>query len=89
MVLGPLRRNNRRAPALVITAGYDVLRDEGEQYADRLAKAGVPVTLRRYDGMIHGFLRRFMFFDGGRFALEDLGRELRKAMAAMPVEPRR
>jgi acetyl esterase len=42
-------------PAVVVTAGRDPLRDEAEQYVQRLRAAGVPVTARRWDGMVHGF----------------------------------
>lgn len=43
------------APAYVVTAGFDPLRDEGRAYAEAMAAAGVPVAYRCYDDMVHGF----------------------------------
>jgi acetyl esterase len=58
-------------PAVVITAEFDPLRDEGEAYAAALEKAGVPVVARRYDGMIHGFMDMGPFSPAAKAALDD------------------
>jgi acetyl esterase len=67
----PLRAEtlNNLPPALILTAQYDPLRDEGEAYAASLREASVPCRLIRYDGMIHGFTRRFQLLDAAQEAL--------------------
>jgi acetyl esterase len=57
-------------PASVVTAGFDPLRDEGIAYADALEKAGVPVTARCYDDMVHGFFGMGVLPGGPAMAAE-------------------
>ena len=57
---------------------YDVLLSEGESYAARLQTAGVPTTIRRYDGMTHGFVHLSGVFDVGKQAVSDVAEHLRQ-----------
>ncbi|MBL1098484.1 alpha/beta hydrolase fold domain-containing protein [Streptomyces sp. 205] len=68
-------------PALVITAGYDPLRDEGEAYAQRLREAGVTVEQVSYEGQIHGFFSMPAAIPAAREALERVTATLRRAWA--------
>ena len=59
-------------PALIVTAGFDPLRDEGEAYAEALRAAGTPVVLRRFAGEIHGFVNAVGVSRIGRDAVIEL-----------------
>jgi acetyl esterase len=68
-------------PAVVYTAEFDPLRDEGEAYAARLREAGVRVTSNRFDGQIHAFFQMLGVFPAARQAIDAAGAELRSAFA--------
>jgi len=66
--------------ALVLTAEYDPLRDEGEAYGARLRDAGVSTEMSRYDGQIHGFASMLDMLDAGKRAVDQIGAALRAAL---------
>jgi acetyl esterase len=67
-------------PALVVTAGFDPLRDEGEAYAERMEHAGVPVTISRNEGMFHGFYGLDPVLDAAKRATAETIAALRQAL---------
>src|SRR5207249_3032560 len=81
--LCPLRAQNLEglAPALVITAEFDPLRDEGEAYAARLREAGNQAHLKRYAGMIHGFFGMGPLLTKAREATKEAASALGAAFA--------
>ena len=81
--LCPLRAKDlkRLPPALVVTAEFDPLRDEGETYAARLREAGNQADLKRYPGMIHGFFGMGPLLTKAREATKEAASALRAAFA--------
>jgi acetyl esterase len=81
--LSPLRADDVSGlpPALVVTAGFDPLRDEGEAYAEKLREAGVPVALRRHEDLIHGFINFTGVGTRFREALAEMAGALRQALS--------
>jgi acetyl esterase len=67
-------------PAVIITAEFDPLRDEGEQFAERLKRAGNKVTMRRYAGVVHGFVSLAAVIDQGKTAIQALGDDIKAAL---------
>lgn len=69
------------APALLVVAGHDPLRDDGLAYAERLREAGVAVEVAAYDDMVHGFFSCTRALGTARQALEGAGRFLRSSLS--------
>lgn len=69
------------APALVVTAGHDPLRDEGKAYADKLAAAGVKTEYKCFDGTIHGFATFPGVLEAGREGMAFMSERLKAALA--------
>lgn len=67
-------------PAWILTAEFDVLRDEGERFADKMKAAGVSVELERWSGQIHGFFHLAGFFNEGKRAVERAAQKLKEAL---------
>jgi acetyl esterase len=67
-------------PALVLTAEFDPLRDEGEAYAARLREEGVATVLKRYDGVTHGFFGMPSLIEKSRVAIAEASAALRAAI---------
>lgn len=66
------------APAIIITAEFDPLLSDGEQYAAHLRSADVPVTYRQFDGMIHGFFTNMAVTPTAQVAIDYAAGELKK-----------
>jgi acetyl esterase/lipase len=85
-LVSPLRARELKGlpPALIMTAEYDVLRDEAETYGKRLAAAGVKVWIKRYQGVTHGFVRMQNMLDIARHAMDDIAAVMEATIGKKP-----
>jgi acetyl esterase len=74
-------------PAIVLTAEYDPVRDQGRAYVERLRDAGVPVQHTEYPGVLHGWVNMFGVIDAGRKGLDETANAIRTALARPAVNP--
>ena len=81
----PLKANDLAGlpPALVYTAGFDPLRDEGQAYADRLTAAGVKTIHHEFDSLIHGFVGLRGTVQAAARAMDDMVAGLRHELAQL------
>jgi acetyl esterase len=79
----PLRASDLSGlpPAIVVVAEYDPLRDDSTRYAERLAQAGVDVTILNYDDQPHGFFSFVNVFPTGNKAVASVGAWVRDLIA--------
>jgi acetyl esterase len=85
-LISPLRARELKGlpPALIMTAEYDVLRDEAETYGKRLAAAGVKVWIKRYQGVTHGFVRMQNLLDVARRSMADIAAVMAEIVGRKP-----
>jgi acetyl esterase len=83
--VSPLRAQDLAGlpPALIFTAGFDVVRDEGALYAEKLRAAGVKVVYRNFDSLIHGFVGMRGVLQAAARAMDDIVAGLRHELAQL------
>ena len=83
--VSPLRADDLAgvAPALICTAGFDPLRDEGKAYADKLTAAGVKMIYREFESLIHGFIGMRGAIQAAARAMDDMVAGLRHELAQL------
>ncbi len=79
-LVSPIREENlaNLPAAFILTAEYDPFRDEGELFAEKLKKCGVPVETKRYEGVTHGFIGKFTHLDEYKDVYQRIGAFLNK-----------